>query len=86
MLILRLRDVLALDATGIEALEDLCEKLAAKKKHLILCGPHTQPLFALERAGFIDRVGRDNLCGDMDHAIQRARELIAGNAAGTPRL
>lgn len=76
VLILRLRDVLALDATGIEALEDLHEKLTTKKKHLILCGPHTQPLFALERAGFIDRVGRENLCGDMDFAIQRARELI----------
>ena len=83
VLILRMRDVLALDATGIEALEDLHEKLLQKGKHLILCGPHTQPLFALERAGFIDRVGRENLCGDMDHAIERSRELLACGSDGT---
>src|SRR6202012_5162336 len=53
VLILRMRDVLALDATGIDALEDLLEKLRIDKKELILCGPHSQPLFALTRAGFM---------------------------------
>ncbi len=77
VLILRMRDVLALDATALEALDDLREKLAAKQRHLILCGPHTQPLFALQKAGFIDRLGIDNLCGDMESALARARELIA---------
>jgi SulP family sulfate permease len=77
VLILRMRDVLALDATGLDALEDLHEKLTAKKKHLILCGPHLQPLFALEHAGFIDKLGRENLCGDMDAALARSRELLA---------
>jgi len=81
VLILRMRDVLALDATALEALDDLREKLAAKQRHLILCGPHTQPLFALQKAGFIDRLGLDNLCGDMDHALARARELLAAKPA-----
>ncbi len=80
VLILRMRDVLALDATALEALDDLSEKLAAKQRHLILCGPHTQPLFALQKAGFIDRLGLDNLCGDMDAALARARELLATQA------
>jgi SulP family sulfate permease len=76
ILILRLRDVLALDATGLDALEDLLEKLRIKKKELILCGPHSQPLFALTRAGFMDRLGMDNVCGDMESSLNRARQLI----------
>lgn len=76
VLILRMRDVLALDATALEALDDLREKLVAKGRHLILCGPHTQPLFALQKAGYIDRLGFDNLCGDMDAALARARLLL----------
>lgn len=82
VLILRMRDVLALDATALEALDDLREKLAARNRHLILCGPHTQPLFALQKAGFIDRIGLDNLCGDMDAALARARELLAPKPPG----
>ena len=76
VLILRMRDVLTLDATGLDALEDLLEKLRVKNRHLILCGPHTQPYFALDRAGFFDRLGRDNLCADMDASLVRARELL----------
>lgn len=77
VLILRMRDVLALDATGLDALEDLMEKLRIDKKDLILCGPHSQPLFALTRAGFIDRLGINNICGDIDSSLERAREILA---------
>ena len=76
VLILRMRDVLALDATGIDALEDLMEKLRKKKKDLILCGPHSQPLFALMRAGFMERLGERNVCGDMESSLARARDII----------
>jgi sulfate permease, SulP family len=77
VLILRMRDVLALDATGLDALEDLLEKLRIKKKDLILCAPHSQPLFALTRAGFIDKIGMENICGDLDSALERARKILA---------
>ncbi len=77
VLILRMRDVLALDATGLDALEDLMEKLRKDKKELILCAPHSQPLFALTRAGFIDRLGMDNICGDIDNSLARARAILA---------
>jgi sulfate permease, SulP family len=77
VLILRMRDVLALDATGLDALEDLFEKLQKQKKRLILCGPHSQPLFALTRAGLIDRVGMANICGDMDASLERAGIILA---------
>lgn len=77
VLILRMRDVLALDATGLDALEDLMEKLRKHKKDLILCGPHSQPLFALTRAGLIDKLGMENVCGDLDASLSRAREILA---------
>jgi sulfate permease, SulP family len=77
VLILRMRDVLALDATGLDALEDLFEKLQKDKKALILCAPHSQPLFALTRAGFIDRLGMENICGDIDNSLERAQKILA---------
>jgi SulP family sulfate permease len=80
VLILRMRDVLAMDATGLDALEDLYEKMDRHGKKLILCGPHSQPLFALTRAGFLDRIGMDNVCGDMETALARANELIASKS------
>ncbi|HTB83382.1 MAG TPA: SulP family inorganic anion transporter [Candidatus Sulfotelmatobacter sp.] len=76
VLILRMRDVLALDATGIDALEDLLEKLRLKKKELIICGPHSQPLFALTRAGFMERIGAKNVCGDMESSLARAGQIL----------
>jgi len=80
VLILRMRDVLAMDATGLDALEDLYEKMDRHGKKLILCGPHSQPLFALTRAGFLDRIGMDNVCGDMETALARAQELIGNKS------
>jgi len=77
VLILRMRDVLAMDATGLDALEDLLEKLRKHKKDLIVCGPHSQPLFALTRAGIIDRLGMQNVCGNLDEALARARQILA---------
>jgi SulP family sulfate permease len=77
VLILRMRDALVLDATGIDALEDLLEKLRKKKKHLILCGPHSQPLLALAKAGFLEQIGAENVCGDIDSALERAKKVMA---------
>ncbi|HVU26703.1 MAG TPA: SulP family inorganic anion transporter [Verrucomicrobiae bacterium] len=77
VLILRMRDVLALDATGIDALEDLLEKLRIKKKDLILCGSHSQPMIALSRAGFIDKLGMENVAADLDIAFERAKTILA---------
>jgi len=76
VLILKMRQVLAMDATGLEALEGLARQLRSRGKHLLLCGPHSQPLFAMDRHGFIDWLGRENVCADMDESIARARQLL----------
>jgi SulP family sulfate permease len=82
VLILRMRKVLAMDATGLNALEDLFERLQRHHKHLILSGPHTQPLFMMDKAGFLDRLGRENVCADIDLSLARAREILAPPGAG----
>ncbi|MFT3828492.1 MAG: SulP family inorganic anion transporter [Opitutaceae bacterium] len=76
ILILRMRKVLAIDATGLQALIDLHLKLKKKGKHLILSAPHTQPLAVMENAGFIDTIGRDNVCPHIAAALARAREIL----------
>ena len=76
VLILGMRKVLAIDATGLNALEDLYDKLHARGKHLILSGPHTQPLFMMDKAGFLDRLGRENVCANLEHSLERAREIL----------
>lgn len=76
ILILRMRKVLAMDATGLNALEDLYERLKHRGKHLILSGPHTQPLFMMDKAGFLDRLGRKNVCANIELSLARSREIL----------
>ena len=76
ILIIRMRKVLAIDATGLQALIDLHHKLKSKGKHLILSAPHTQPLAVMENAGFIDAIGRDNVCPHIADALARARVIL----------
>jgi len=76
ILILRMRMVLAMDATGLNALEDLYDRLRRKGKHLILSAPHTQPYLVMDKAGFLDQIGRENVCADVDAALARAREIL----------
>ncbi|MSU65826.1 MAG: STAS domain-containing protein [Opitutus sp.] len=77
VVILHMAAVTALDGTALNALENLHEKLLHHKKHLILSGPHTQPYFLMQKAGFLDRVGEANVVGDLEDAVARARELVA---------
>lgn len=76
VLILRMRKVLAMDATGLNALEDIYEQLRKHNKHLVLSGPHAQPLFMMDKAGFLDQLGRENVCADIDLALARSREIL----------
>ena len=76
VVILHMAAVTAMDATALNRVENLQEKLHRHGKHLILSGPHTQPYFMLEKAGFFDQLGRDNICADLESAVARAREVL----------
>ncbi len=80
--ILRMRNVPAMDATGMNALMDLHAKCVRQGTILILSGIHAQPLFALEKAGNADLIGRENLAADVDEALARARSILDGSANG----
>jgi SulP family sulfate permease len=77
VLILRMRDVLVIDASGLRALEDLLSQMRRDGTVLLLAGVHAQPLVALERSGVLEKVGEDNALPDVSTAVARARELVA---------
>jgi SulP family sulfate permease len=77
VLVLRMRHVLSLDATGLRALEDVYEKTHREGTTLVLSGVHAQPLVVMKQSGFADRVGADNMTATLDAAITRAEALVA---------
>jgi SulP family sulfate permease len=81
VLILRLQLVTAMDATALNALESIFERLRASGGVLVLSGTHRQPLQMLAQAGFVEKIGRANIRANFDDALARAREVLAH---GTP--
>jgi len=75
VLILRMRYVQALDATGIHVLRTLHQSVGGKGTTLVLSGVHSQPLFALQKAGLLDAIGEQNVFGNIDEALARARSI-----------
>ena len=66
-----------MDATGLHALEELLDKCAREGTTVVLSGVHAQPMTALERSGLLERIGRENLAGDFESAVARAKEIAA---------
>lgn len=81
VVIFRMRTVPAVDATGLHALEVMLEKFHRKHTQLILSGVQPQPMKVLYNAGFIDKIGLDNVCGNIDVALARARLLLGQPSA-----
>lgn len=77
VLILRLHLVTAIDATGLNALESVVERIRQRGGYVILSGIHQQPLQMLRRAGFIDVVGLENFCPTFDESLERAEKLLS---------
>ncbi len=74
--ILRMRHVLAIDATGLHALEEVVSRLQRRGTVVLLSGLHAQPLIALERSGALERIGEDHLFGKLSDAVLYARGLV----------
>ncbi|HTO77239.1 MAG TPA: SulP family inorganic anion transporter [Thermoanaerobaculia bacterium] len=79
--ILRMRNVPAIDATGIRVLDDLHDGLVRHGVVFLIAGLQAQPRLALERAGRLDRYGRENLAADLDEALERSRRILAAGEA-----
>jgi SulP family sulfate permease len=84
LVIVRLRNMTAIDATGLHALEDLADRLRASGRTLILCGAREQPAALMRSAGFHDHIGDENICPNIQAALERADALHVAQRAGQP--
>jgi len=78
VVILRLRNMTALDATGIHALEQFSNRLRKAGKTLLLCGARDQPFRLISRSDFLKDVGAENVLPHVQAALTRAREVQGG--------
>jgi sulfate permease, SulP family len=84
IVIIRLRNMTAIDATGLFALEEIAKQLHATKRTLILCGARAQPAQMIHQGEFEEVVGRENICANVQEALLRAEavfERIEADAA-----
>ena len=75
-LILRMRGVPSLDSTAMNALISLYEKCQKKEITLIFSHVNTQPMHAMQKAGFADRIGMEHFCSNINEAIVHAEKII----------
>jgi sulfate permease, SulP family len=77
VVILRLRNMTALDATGIHAIEGFSERLHKAGKTLLLCGARDQPAQLIAQSDLLDQIGPENVLPHVQAALARAREVQA---------
>lgn len=75
VVILRMREVLAMDATGMRALGETLAHFQRQGTTLLLSGVQPQPLAAMRSAGLAARIGEENLLPNFREAVERARSL-----------
>jgi sulfate permease, SulP family len=78
IVIILLRNMTAIDATGLYALEEVASKLHSAGRTLILCGAREQPAQLIHQAEFEEVVGRENICANVQEALQRAEDVFEG--------
>ena len=84
VLILRLRHVPAIDSTGLHALREVVRRSRQEGALVILSDVHAQPVIALERSGMYDELGEENVQGNIDDALNRARAHLGLPSAAAP--
>ena len=80
VVILRLRNMTAIDGTGIHAIESFARRLRASGRTLLLCGAMEQPTKLLQQPRFLDHVGRENIVPNIQAALDRARQAYSSQA------
>jgi len=75
IVIVRLRNMTVIDATGILAFQDLAATLQASGRTLLFCGAREQPRKLMDRAGFAEVVGRENICDSVLDGLARAKVI-----------
>ena len=78
VVILRMRSVPAIDATGIHTFETIIKTCHKNDITLIISHANEQPMKVFEKAGMVDEIGRENFCISIDAALERARAITEG--------
>lgn len=76
IVIVRLRNMTATDATGLHAIEHLADRLHESGRTLMICGVRDQPARMMERAEFHEHLGDENILPTLEAALGRARALL----------
>jgi len=76
VVVIRLRNMTAIDATGLFALEQAAKQLHASGRTLIVCGAREQPARLIHQAEFEEVVGRENICANVEEALRRAEDAF----------
>ena len=76
VLVLRMRNVPAIDATGMNALRDVVRRTRKDGTLVLLSDVHVQPMMAIGRSGLLDELGEDRVFGNVDDALNRARREL----------
>jgi SulP family sulfate permease len=75
IIVLRLRNMTAIDATGLGAIRDLADQVHASGRSLLLCGAREQPAQLMKQAEFERHVGAENICPSIQGALERAARI-----------
>jgi len=86
VLIIRMRHVPAIDSTGLHALRELVHRSRKDGMLVILSDVHAQPVVALDRSGLYDELTEDNIHGNIDDALNRARQYLGLEPVERPRF
>jgi SulP family sulfate permease len=80
VVILRMRDVFAMDVTGLHALEEVHARFQRQGITMLLARVRSQPMMVLVRSGALDRFGEDNVLGSFREAAERAWVVVGEDA------
>ena len=85
VIILRLRNVPVIDATGLHVLRQFHHDCVKDGTALVLSGVHAQPLTVFKSSGLWDQIGEENLFVNIDDALNRARQILSLPPQSVPR-
>lgn len=80
IVILRLRGMSAIDSTGLGEIEEVAARLHASGRHLLLCGAKEHPAKLIHQPVFEEKIGAENICSNIQEALDRAEEIMQAKA------
>jgi SulP family sulfate permease len=84
IVVLRLRNMTAIDGTGLRAIQDFADSVHASGRTLLLCGALSQPAALMNQAEFHRHIGAENILPHVEAALMRAGEIWSAKGGPQP--